>query len=95
MSNGRIVIENGNDFKEKVQKTTQQKGYKSCKDYIVDLVERDISNPSPQSSHTQKQINSLYASVLSLANNPQITTLNNPYINADLLRMEETLCQMM
>lgn len=97
MSNGRIVIENGNDFKEKVQKTAQQKGYKSCKDYFVDLVEMDTSNEnlSLQSDHTQKQINSLFASVRSLSNNPQITNLKDPYIHADIQRMEEVLCQMM
>lgn len=97
MSNGRIIIENGVSFKEKVQKTAQQKGYKSYKDYIVNLVEMDIRNEklSLQSNHTQKQINSLYASVQSLANNPQITNLNNPYIHTDIQRMEEDLCQMM
>lgn len=97
MSNGRIIIENGNDFKEKVQKTAKQKDYKSCKDYIVDLVESDINtkNPSLQSSHTKRQLNTLYATVQSIANNPQITILNDPYINADFQRMEEVLCQMM
>lgn len=97
MSNGRIVIENGNDFKEKVQKIAQQKGYKSCKDYIVDLVEIDISNEnlSLQSDHIKKQLNSLYATAQSLANNPQITNLKDPYIHADLQRMEKMLCQMM
>lgn len=96
MSNGRIIIENGILFKEKVQKTARQKGYKSCKDYIVDLVEMDIdiANTTLRSDHTKKQLNTLYATVQSLANNPQTTNLNNPYIHADIQRMEEVLCQM-
>lgn len=96
MSNGRIIIENGIDFKEKAQKTAQRKGYKSCKDYIVHLVEMDTNNTnlSLQSDHTKGQLNNLYASVQSLTNNPQLKHLNSPYINADIQRMEAILCQM-
>lgn len=96
MPNGRIIIENGIDFKEKVQNTAQRKGYKSYKDYIVDLVEMDNDNTnlSPESDHTKRQLNSLYASIQSLANNPQIKHLNSAYINTDIQRMEAILCQM-
>jgi hypothetical protein len=96
--NGRIIIENGKEFKELVTHQAKKQGFRSTKDYFINLVESDVagqpSNSLLSTTHKQQIFHAINVTLTAIKNNPYVNNCPNHYLQQDITKLEELICRM-